>query len=490
MVHYLKNIVLQYLLILSSTLLYAQMLDSHEIPKDYFITTCKEWYICSPVINKDTTYLPELHYQSPYNYLYTLGEQADQAWEKSKKSGVPAIKKYQVIFEPITRDFLVDFIDQIVHDDALLQKIAKASYRNVTGFLKIVLIDSGDSSWKIRLHVWKENEQKEFPHNHKWDFYSKIITGYLLQEIYEADNGQDDILNPFSVREPVSLMPALEDGKLPCPCRDNYSLSQKGADPKTISLQIASRNIIGIGESYCMPHHLIHTITPGRGAISLVFTSKRKTDNSEVYVPLDQVDTDLNRFAPSVTTDELKDELLRIKKVLLSLQIHEKYLPEVVDLRHYYYHMNNNDPILKISEWRQAITEQKNRKRVKQLSNADLKQFTVSANELGKILINNNPIDPLQDYLFTIVDGVTYATLKDFQHQACEIFCHSSFSDYGPVDSAGVLQCDEQGYVTILEAYSGHYAPTVTHMEIAKNHLSALGANINKVKLITYKDRT
>ena len=68
---------------------------------------------------------------------------------------------------------------------------------------------------------------KKYPHNHKWDFYSKVISGYIEQRLYREVSNK--VEGAFKVRrsEPVSLMPRLSSGDLPCPCRDKYALNPK-----------------------------------------------------------------------------------------------------------------------------------------------------------------------------------------------------------------------------------------------------------------------
>lgn len=243
-----------------------------------FVTSKGEWYISSPILNEKlgTAKIDSLvNNHLPMNLLKEIGGQAHKAW-CLKKDNLDKTINLQKIFEPVDRFFLIKLIDEILEDKPLLNSIAKASYRNVTGFLKIVLATgNADDSWKIRLHFWELQEQKEFPHNHKWDFFSKIISGSLSQDLYRL-GFECDAESAYSIREPVSLMPVSEDGKLPCPCRDNYILKSKEKTEKAVSLQNYETSIVGSGESYYMPNHLIHTINPSKGAISLVYTSDKK----------------------------------------------------------------------------------------------------------------------------------------------------------------------------------------------------------------------
>ncbi len=471
-------------------LAYTQNSATHDAAR--LITEKEGWHISSPTLNqkprlRSKTFIHDE--QTPLEFLQHVGEQAHVVW-LNKNNSRDDIILFQEVFDPIDKEFLYELIEQILNDEALLKRVAQASYRNVTGFLKVVLAaGKGENAWKIRLHVWEQKEEKEFPHNHKWDFYSKIISGYLSQDIYAKSTAACDAQNLHSVREPVSLMPTSESGALPCPCRDNYILNPKALDAAIVSLTRESTDIIGNGESYMMPHHLIHAITPGKGSMSLVFTSEKITDNSEVFVPTHMLDTDLSRHAPSVTAEELKDELRKVQKMLRQLSVHEKYLPEMVDLDHHYYLMNGKDPILEAIHWRKELDAQAHRKSVIQLSKNDMLSYVVSADAHGNMRIDNKSIDPMRDYLFVLLDDIMYATPKDFHHESKALICHTSFSDYGPVDSAGLLRFDAQGNLTTIEAYSGHYCPSLVDMKAAQKHLAAIGIDLEKTVLSTYQDR-
>lgn len=460
--------------------------------EESIITKKQEWFISSPLLKSQTRLrgTPQTHTNiSPITLLQSIGEEAHAIWRQSNHSE-ESLSALENLFQPIDRDFLYDLIDEIINDDHLLSIAAQASYRNVTGFLKVVLVTgTGQDSWKIRLHVWEQKEEKEFPHNHKWDFYSKIISGYLQQDLYTKDTCPSNTPQAHSVRQPVSLMPVSESGILPCPCRDNYILNPKNTDAPIVALNHQATDIIGNGESYLMPHYLIHTITPGRGSISLVFSSEKVTENSDVFVPMDLVNTDLSRYAPSVTSEELKIELRAVQKLLRQLYVHEKYLPEIVNNQHEYYDINRNDPIVSNAQWREKLYEKSDRKMVTQLSTNDAARYIVKADTNGNVIINNQPIMPSDDYLFVLFNKIMYATPKDFHHQGKKLLCHTSFTDYGPVDAAGVLRFDTEGNLVTIEAYSGHYCPTLHDMLLAKEHLKTIGINTHLTQLTAYQDR-
>lgn len=450
---------------------------------NHYITQKNGWSIHSPSLYATTATTKKAPHKLAY--LNQLGKQADHLWHTTAQKEA-LILPFSELFAPINHQFLLDVIDQIVHDEKLLEQVTAASYRNVIGFLKIVLANGGPEGWKIRLHVWEQKEEKEFPHNHKWDFYSKIISGYLSQDLYQITNNLEEG-TLHSVREPVSLMPKLADGSLPCPCRDNYELKTKECSLDTVFLRKLSTDIIGIGESYFMPNHLIHTINPGRGAISCAFTSAKITENSEVFVPENRVTTDLSRNAPSVTKQELREELLRIKAMLQQLHLQPAYLPELVDNNHHYFHPDTTQRFDK--NWRNELAQHISKKSVVQLCEKKKQQYLLTTDTHNNVVINNTFIDPNQEYIFVFNDNQMYAAPKDFHHTEQALICHSSFTDYGPVESVGILHFNHEKKVNLIEAYSGHYGPSVADMQPALVFLQSLGVTTQDVECVPFFDR-
>ncbi len=282
------------------------------VASDHHTINKGDWFIIERASGKKSKNDLLAHDSSLLGTLNGMGEAADTLWESSEDSA-HLIESLYSTFKSVDGKFLIKLIDQVLADENIFEGVRKASYKNVTGFLKVVFVDRG---WKVRLHVWTPKEEKEHPHNHKWNFYSKIISGHLLQELYEILDDSPVSSTKYSVREPVSLMPVSEKGEAPCPCRDDFVLTSKYNQLEVVNLEIASKDILLAGQAYLMPYHLIHTIVPSKSAISLVFTSRKVRDNSEVFVAVDNTNADIKRHSPSVTRDELRQELLRVKEVL------------------------------------------------------------------------------------------------------------------------------------------------------------------------------
>ena len=253
-------------------------------------------------------------HQSAYMYLEDLGRQAHSYWLQQTQLE-DKITFYHELFSTVNAAFLISVIDEILKSDEIITRITQTSYKNITGFLKIVLVSSDKESWKLRLHIWQEDGIEDL-HNHKWDFYSKIIQGTIIQDTYTIANNYIDRKNSqkYSIREPISLMPQDVHGKKPCPCRDLYSLKSSN---NFAYLYKSSSTIISENFSYYMPYDLIHTIKPSQDAVTFVFTSEQVQENSNVFLLNSQYQKmEIQRYAPSITKQEIQAALINLKNKL------------------------------------------------------------------------------------------------------------------------------------------------------------------------------
>lgn len=273
-------------------------------------------FLSAQIINHKSWVMYQPDIISSFNRLCSLGERAHIIWSDNDNL-IDMTNKLAENFYEVDDKFLINVIDEILNSPEKLEKVTKDSYRNVLGFLKLVLISDGKSSWKLRVHIW-DHDGTEDLHNHKWDFFSKVIFGTLTQGLYSIDSsGSNPEAILYSVREPVSLMPALEDGSLPCPCRDNYALSHKDSIEDYKHLFKISSTDISIGNSYFMRANLIHTINPTRDSVTFVFTSQQIRENSEVFLPMHS-NIHIERHAPSVTEAEVREELYKLQLRLVN----------------------------------------------------------------------------------------------------------------------------------------------------------------------------
>ena len=84
--------------------------------------------------------------------------------------------------DPFINSTLLDYLSNLSQTDKLI--IQNASYLHTNGFYKIILKRYDDGSC-LRLHYWlKDYNTDQNPHNHGWNFYSKILVGSLQNTNY------------------------------------------------------------------------------------------------------------------------------------------------------------------------------------------------------------------------------------------------------------------------------------------------------------------
>lgn len=73
-------------------------------------------------------------------------------------------------------------------DHAALYNLASNSYLHENGFYKLTIIDRPDAKFRVRLHFWpfsvSSSVEEENIHNHRFNYYSCILKGVLLNKIW------------------------------------------------------------------------------------------------------------------------------------------------------------------------------------------------------------------------------------------------------------------------------------------------------------------
>ena len=95
------------------------------------------------------------------------------------------------------RDSFVPLIERIISNPGLLAEVASRSYRHVNHFDKLVLVGSDKlHGYRLTLHLWSppygdKELKKESIHDHRFNFWSVILTGILMSENFvESPDGE------------------------------------------------------------------------------------------------------------------------------------------------------------------------------------------------------------------------------------------------------------------------------------------------------------
>jgi len=93
---------------------------------------------------------------------------------------------------------MVALLGNLLSDPAALAIVAGRSYRHVNHFDKILLCDSGDlNGYRLTLHLWdppytEAEVRDELIHDHRFSFWSNILTGELVSQNFNPANGTGD----------------------------------------------------------------------------------------------------------------------------------------------------------------------------------------------------------------------------------------------------------------------------------------------------------
>jgi hypothetical protein len=162
-------------------------------------------------------------------------------------------------------------LNQIRCDSILMKSVADRSYTHFNYFDKIVLIDSPENGYRLTLHIWwppfTEGELNEDRiHNHRFDFWSVIITGKLKSQFYcEASNGKKyykSVYIPIE-KQPRSSMQYIGETEL---VKTNYSE-------------------LNPGDSYFLTYTSIHKVVLPKDQVTstLVLRGPRVRSRADVF---------------------------------------------------------------------------------------------------------------------------------------------------------------------------------------------------------------
>lgn len=174
-------------------------------------------------------------------------------------------------------------IKRVVHDilnnDKHLRKVASRSYRHSNGFDKFVLIISTDPPYKLRLHIWWENEDivsSEHIHNHSWDFSSALVTGAFRFQTYEPGrNGLHLYKYECKFPKPIEKGQEIKDSDA------GYKMCYLG---KSELVNIFD-TIFSKGDSYSLSQNVLHRITniPKTLTSTVVLHGKFLRNSSDLF---------------------------------------------------------------------------------------------------------------------------------------------------------------------------------------------------------------
>ncbi|QSB15080.1 hypothetical protein JQS43_01480 [Natronosporangium hydrolyticum] len=173
---------------------------------------------------------------------------------------------------------MVDRLRALLADPAALAEVAGRSYHHVNHFDKVVLVDSA-AGYRLTLHIWDPpysaaEVREELVHDHRFSFWSHILTGELRSEYYvPVDAGEGTTYQRFRyLREPAS---GVEGGRF------GEFYQHAGA----VNLREAAPTVDPAGHSYYLHNKRIHRVLlPERTlTATVVLRGPRERETSNVY---------------------------------------------------------------------------------------------------------------------------------------------------------------------------------------------------------------
>jgi hypothetical protein len=106
--------------------------------------------------------------------------------------GQKRIEDYKATVEAIgRREEVIPLLRSILNSPATLAEVAARSYLHVNKFDKIVLVGNSEfQAYRLTLHLWRppysqDALKQELIHDHRFNFWSTILTGTLSSEVFQ-----------------------------------------------------------------------------------------------------------------------------------------------------------------------------------------------------------------------------------------------------------------------------------------------------------------
>lgn len=189
---------------------------------------------------------------------------------------------------------------KILHDEpVVLEELANKSYAHENGFFKLTLIDSPKARFRVRLHFWSAEKVTpisiENIHNHRFNYYSYLLSGSLQNKIWRAGNNGMELMH-------FRYYPRLQ--------KESYILEHHG----DTRLETLSEMQYYQGDLYCMKAEDLHTasVLAGTNAVTLFIEERSNLRNYADVFSTEYSPKNLSRSSPSLTSAKYLELLAAI----------------------------------------------------------------------------------------------------------------------------------------------------------------------------------
>jgi hypothetical protein len=79
----------------------------------------------------------------------------------------------------------------ILVTESEVEYLSRESYEHDNGFLKLLILQSPDDRYRLRLHFWpKTIDRDQNIHDHRFDFWSTILMGKIINHVWKIGDGE------------------------------------------------------------------------------------------------------------------------------------------------------------------------------------------------------------------------------------------------------------------------------------------------------------
>lgn len=212
-------------------------------------------------------------------------------------SGSPDAVKFSIL-EVVADD--LDLVAWIKAERSCIERgdpSRARAYVHPNGFTKLRLASSSDGSYVARLHVWVRPVADSEIHSHRWDYWSKVVRGQIIERRYDVavESGC------WSIRE----------------CRQTGGNGYSFGPAKACGLTETDANLHSAGDCYVRDHRSLHRVDVSERlpTVTLMIQGPSMTDTSVVVSPADKSEVN---YRPVQYLDQgrLKQLLCQVEELL------------------------------------------------------------------------------------------------------------------------------------------------------------------------------
>lgn len=187
-------------------------------------------------------------------------------------------------------------------DESWLEWSASLSYRHHLDFDKVVVAKSARSGRKLVWHRWADPTPLRVPgsieaHNHRWDFFSFVVSGGLRAIDFEVEGTGSDRQH-FVYHSPGG--------------GDVYDMQHSGS----AGLRVMSDAVYEAGTFYFQDRQKVHVaLASARETSTLIVQDAVGSETTDVFSPFDEGET-VTRFVERFSLDGVRAALLELSEML------------------------------------------------------------------------------------------------------------------------------------------------------------------------------